>query len=99
MKKGEGAQAKIFWLHFSQFRGFLKEFGENRGLVPLSILYLTNLCADRGLEVGLAYLLCLSGGGGGGGTPQPLWFQAQKKYIQKVHISGLASCATAVRIK
>ena len=55
-----GAGPKMFWVHFSQF----KEFGENRGLLPLSILDFTNLCADRGLEVGLADLLCPIGGGG-----------------------------------
>ena len=58
---------KIFWVHFSQFRGLLKEFGENRGgrLLPLSISDFSNLCADLGLEVGLENLLCPSGGGGG----------------------------------
>ena len=60
-----GLAPKIFWVHFSQFRGLFKEFGEKRGLLPLSILDFTNLCADRGLEVGLEDLLCPSGGGGG----------------------------------
>ena len=67
-----GLVPKIFRVHFSQFRKFFKEFGENRGLLPLSILDFINLCAYGGLEVGLAHLLCPSGGGGGWErTPQP----------------------------
>ena len=71
MKKGEGAwrfgglPQRFFWYILTNLGDFLKEFGENRRLLPLSILDFTNLCADRGLEVGLADLLCPSGGGGG----------------------------------
>ena len=65
----KGRAHRVFWVHFRQFRGFFKEFGENRGLLPMSILDFTDLCADRGLEVGLADLLCHSGGGGGASAP------------------------------
>ena len=59
-----GLAPKIFRVHFSKFRGLFKECGKNRGLLLLSIIDFTNLCADRGLEVGLADLLCPSGGRG-----------------------------------
>ena len=43
----------VFWVHFSQLRRLLNEFGENRG-------------GDLCLEVGLADLLYVPAGGGGG---------------------------------
>ena len=72
LKKGGGG-ARGFAYILANLGDFLKNLEKIRGggrLLPLSILDFTNLCADLGLEVGLADLLCPSGGGGGSESTQ-----------------------------
>ena len=67
----EGLPPRFFWYILANLGDFLKnlaKIGSGGRLLPLSILDFTNLCADRGLEVGLADLLCPSGGAVGGYT-------------------------------
>ena len=67
-----GLPPRFFGYILANLGDFLKNLAKIEGggrLLPRSILDCINLCADRGLEVGLADPLCSSGGGGGASTP------------------------------